>query len=247
MNRPDAPRLRALVVDDEPPARRRLRQLLEATGRVEVVAQARSVDEATRVVGPGDVDVAFLDVHMPGKDGFAYVEEISFEIPVVFVTAYSAFAVRAFDVHAFDYLLKPVDRSRLDRAIDRVANSIDDRPRSGPPAPATSKREEDLLCLQRTGGARFVPLHTIVCILARGDYTEVVLEDGGSELVSVTMRAWEERLPSDRFTRLHRSAIAANSRIERIERSGGRWEAHLQRRNQPIPLSRETARKLRSR
>jgi two-component system LytT family response regulator len=233
------------VVDDEPPARRRLEQLLDATGRVLVVAQARSVAEALQVAKPQDLDVAFLDVHLPGEDGFAYVEQVPFDVPFVFVTAYSTFAVRAFEVAALDYLLKPVDPARLDAALDRVAQKVSRRAGArslSEPTPAANG--QDVLCLQVTGGARFVPLSAIVCILARDDYTEVALEDGTSELVSVTMRAWEERLPRDQFARLHRGAIAAAARIERVERVGGNWQAQLRGVREAIPVSREVAREL---
>jgi two-component system LytT family response regulator len=241
-------RLRALIVDDEPPARRRLKQMLEATGKVEVVALARSVVEALSLATEGDIDIAFLDVHMPGEDGFAYAEQVPFDVPVVFVTAYSTFAVRAFEVAALDYLLKPVEPARLAEAVERVAREVERRARligtAQPGSSATQESGHEVLCLQISGGARFVPLLAIVCILARDDYTEVALEDGTTELVSVTMRSWEERLPREKFTRLHRSVIAATGRIERVERQGSQWQAHVGGVREPLPVSREVAREL---
>jgi two-component system LytT family response regulator len=241
-------RLRALVVDDEPPARRRLKQLLEATGKVEVVALARSVTEALQAANAGEIDVAFLDVHMPGDDGFAYSEQVPFDVPIVFVTAYSTFAVRAFEVAALDYLLKPVEAARLAEAVERVAREVERRARMmGPAQPASSATQEagqEVLCLQIPGGARFVPVMAIVCILARDDYSEVALDDGTTELVSVTMRSWEERLPRERFTRLHRGVIAATGRIERVERLGSQWQAHVGGMREPLAVSRDVAREL---
>jgi two-component system LytT family response regulator len=248
MSSPDFSRLRALVVDDEPPARRRLKQLLEATGKVEVVALARSVTEALQAANAGEIDVAFLDVHMPGEDGFAYAEQVPFDVPIVFVTAYSTFAVRAFEVAALDYLLKPVEPARLTEALDRVVREVERRARLMGPAQlgssATQESGQEVLCLQISGGARFVPLLAIVCILARDDYTEVALEDGTTELVSVTMRSWEERLPREKFTRLHRGVIAATGRIERVARQGSQWQAHVGGVREPLPVSREVAREL---
>ena len=239
----DAAVIRALVVDDEPPARRRLVQLLEATGRVKVVAQARSVARSLEAAAPQDLDVAFLDVHMPVEDGFAYLERTLFEVPVVFVTAYSSFALRAFEVAALDYLLKPVEASRLSTSLDRVARERRRSPggQRGPSAPPVS---QGVVCLPVTAGARFVPLRAIICILARDDYTEVTLDDGSAALVSVTMRAWEERLAGDGFTRLHRGAIAASGRIERVERHGGHWLAWVRGLHTPIPVNRDVAREL---
>ncbi len=244
MTSADHSRFRALVVDDEPPARRRLQQLLEATGRVEIVLQARNVADALQVAKLQDINVAFLDVHMPGADGFAYVEQAPFDVPIVFVTAYSTFAVRAFEVAALDYLLKPVEPSRLDAALDRVARDLGRRRGVVVPNERSATRRQDILCLQITGGARFVPVDEIVCICARDDYTEVAVEDGSSELVSVTMRAWEERLPRDQFARVHRGVIAAIARIERVERVGGHWRAQLRGQRETIPVSREVAREL---
>jgi two-component system LytT family response regulator len=248
MNQANGPRLRALVVDDEPPARRRLQQLLEASGRVEVVALARSVAEALQLAEAQAIDVAFLDVHMPGEDGFAFAEKVPFDVPIVFVTAHSTFAVRAFEVAALDYVLKPVDPSRLAEALDRVSREIRRRGLAmAPVAPVSAAKSttgQEVLCLQVSSGARFVPLNSIVCIMARDDYTEVVLEDGTSELVSVTMRRWTQQLPGDRFTRLHRGAIAATDLIERVELLGGRWQVHVRGRDQVLPLSREVAREL---
>lgn len=245
MTSADHSRFRALVVDDEPPARRRLRQLLEATGRVEIVVQARNVADALQVAKLQEINVAFLDVHMPGADGFAYVEQAPFDVPIVFVTAYSTFAVRAFEVAALDYLLKPVEPSRLDAALDRVARDLGRRRGAAVPKERSATGNgQDILCLQITGGARFVPVDEIVCICARDDYTEVALDDGSSELVSVTMRAWEERLPRDQFARVHRGVIAAIARIERVERVGGHWRAQLRGQRETIPVSREVAREL---
>ena len=235
--------VRAIVVDDEPPARRRLVHLLEATGMVVVVSQARSVAEALDVVAPGDLDVAFLDVHMPVEDGFAFVEKVGVGVPVVFVTAYSSFAVRAFEVAALDYLLKPVESARLATALDRVV-AARRRRLGGSQAPAGPSPGQGVICLQVTAGARFVPLRAIICILARDDYTEVTLDDGSAELVAVTMRAWEERLSGEGFTRLHRGAIAATERIERVERQGAHWLAWVRGLRSTIAVSREVAREL---
>lgn len=242
--------LRALIVDDEPPAQRRLRRLLETTGRVVVVAAAGSVAEALESTGPGDIDVAFLDVQMPQEDGFSYVDKVPFDVSIVFVTAYSTFAVRAFEVAALDYLLKPVDPVRLDAALDRIAMEVRLRSERGDTGYSRTHdglhNEEKLLCLQLTGGARFVPVNAIICVLARDDYTLVVLKDGSSELVSVSMQRWESRLPSNRFERVHRSVIAAIPLIERISRERNRWLAYLTGLRDPIPINRDAARKLRS-
>src|SRR5258705_2506421 len=117
---PTAP-LRAFLVDHEPLALKRLSRMLTATGRVEIVGQATDPEKALPLIGAQPVDVLFLDIHMPGLNGFQVVERVPAGPMVVFTTAHDQHAVRAFEVNAIDYLLKPVERERLDRALDRVA------------------------------------------------------------------------------------------------------------------------------
>ncbi len=131
---------------------------------------------------------------MPEEDGFAFAENVPFDVPIVFVTAYSISAVVAFEVAALDYVLKPVDPLRLAEALNRVAREV--RRRSSTMAPirqvsaANSTTGQEVSRLQVSGGARFVPASAIVCIVARDDYTEVFLEEGTSELVHVTLSAF---------------------------------------------------------
>lgn len=248
------PRLRALIVDDEPPAQRRLMRLLQATGRVEVVLMAQSVEEAINNVSEGDIDVAFVDIQMPREDGFAYVEKVPFEVAIVFVTAFSTYAVRAFEVAALDYLLKPVEPKRLNTMLDRVAERVrthnsprigDDAETKPPSGDRLTDRADRLVCLQLTGGARFVAEKDIVCVLAQDDYTQVMLHDGSAELVSVSMQQWEAKLPAPMFERVHRSAIASVGLIEKVYRLGGRWLAKMQGLADPVPINRAAARRLR--
>jgi two-component system LytT family response regulator len=116
----------ALIVDDEPLARRGIRVRLERDGGFEVIGECASGSEAVSVIRHLEPDVVFLDVQMPGLDGFGVVEQVGVErMPVVvFVTAYDAHALRAFDVHALDYLLKPIDDERFDTAVERDRKSV---------------------------------------------------------------------------------------------------------------------------
>ncbi|MBN2529951.1 MAG: response regulator transcription factor [Deltaproteobacteria bacterium] len=249
--------LRALIVDDEPPAQRRLMRLLLATGRVEVAFMAQSVEEALNNVREGDIDVAFLDIQMPREDGFAYVEKVPFDVAIVFVTAFSSYAVRAFEVAALDYLLKPVEQKRLDAMLNRVEEKmrtgIQPETETGgccvktaPSGDRLADRKARLICLQLTGGARFVAEKDIVCVLAQDDYTQVMLNDGSAELVSVSMQKWEETLPAPMFERVHRSAIASVYLIKKIYRQGGRWLAQMHGLTKPVPINRAAARRLRN-
>ncbi len=112
--------LRAYVVDDEQLAVRRLTRMLEATGRVEVVGRTTDPEAALNVLNRDPIDVLFLDIQMPGLTGFELLERLERDIPVVFTTAYDQYALNAFEVNSIDYLLKPIERERLDRAIDKL-------------------------------------------------------------------------------------------------------------------------------
>jgi len=223
---------RALIVDDEPPARRRLRRLL-GEHPVDVVAEARSVPEArAELLEHPDVDVIFLDVHMPGQQGFDLLEPPGVQASVVFVTAYDVFAVRAFEVHALDYLLKPIEPERLARTLARLRD--------------VRVTSSDIVCVRARSGQRFVHLGDVVCILARDDYSELCLGDGSSELSSVTMSEWEQRLPEESFWRVHRSAIVRLDRLHTLVRRGSSWGARVDGRGDLVPVSRAMAAKLKA-
>ena len=117
-------RLRVLIVDDEPAGRRLLQQLLEREPGIDIVGVCRHGDEALTVLGACAVDLLFLDIRMPGKDGFEVLRALEMPPPVVFVTAYDNFAVEAFEVEAWDYLLKPFDESRLRETLQRVRRRL---------------------------------------------------------------------------------------------------------------------------
>src|SRR5262245_66667036 len=141
--------LRVVVVDDEEPARLAIRQDLEALGGVEIVAECANGFEAVKAVADTTPDLLLLDVQMPKLDGFDVLELVGREVPVIFVTAYDEFALRAFDVHAVDYLLKPFTRERLSAALDRA------RSRRATPAP-------DAAALRTSARAPGTPLERVV-------------------------------------------------------------------------------------
>ena len=254
ISKPGSRFLRALIVDDEPPARRRLLRLLENIGGVSVVAQARSIESIDHdMVLARDVDVIFLDVNMPGQSGVDYAQMLSGETPVVFVTAYPEHAVEAFGVSAVDYLLKPVKQERLMASLERVRSRVDlmhgVRSTKSDGLDLSShlvKNEGEKLALSVRSGLRLIDYSELVSILAQDDYTEVVLVDGTSELVAVTMKAWEQSLSKSQFMRVHRSAIIATQRLQRLERAGSRWHAWVDGYSSPIPVSRSVASAIRS-
>lgn len=252
--------LSALIVDDERLARRELRTLLEAHDAIAVVGEAASVREAVRRVEALGPDVIFLDVQMPRQSGFELLDQVENSFRVVFVTAYDAYALRAFEVNALDYLLKPVHPDRLARTVDRLLAPSDaeppesprpesPRPEAAPPEDSSRRLDgDDHLFLSFDKRSRFVRVRSIVCVCGAGDYSEVVLEDGQRALVSRTLRQWEERLPPRGFVRIHRATIVNLDFVERVEKSDDEaYAVFLRGVEAPVTMSRRQAARVKMR
>jgi two-component system, LytTR family, response regulator len=237
--------MRALIVDDERLARRELRYLLQAHPQVEVVAEAGSVTAAADAVERHQPDLVFLDVQMPGETGFDLFERTALAAHVIFVTAHDEFAVRAFEVNALDYLMKPVNPVRLRQALERAT----DRRPQGPVVSATRRLAyEDSVFLSIDQAPRFVRLASIVSIRAEGDYTRLVGTAGQIGLVLKTMKEWEALLPERHFCRIQRSVIINCGYVLRLEPwFNSSYQVYLQHTDQPITMSRRLARRFRGR
>ena len=192
--------LRLLAVDDEEPALADLVRMLEASPAVAEVHAARSADQALIALAERPLDALFLDVRMPGLDGLelARVLRLLDRPPaVVFVTAYDDFAVRAFELEALDYLVKPVSRQRLDEAVDRVARA----------GPGGGGGADELLPVDvPRGGTRLLARSRIVFLQAHGDYVRVISDDGRF-LLRAALVDLEERWARHGFLRVHRSFV----------------------------------------
>jgi two-component system, LytTR family, response regulator len=223
---PKAMKMRALIVDDEPLARGRIREYLGEADDVEIVGECRTGEQAVEMIGKEEPDLVFLDVQMPGFDGFEVVEAIGTEqMPVtIFVTAFDQYALRAFEAHALDYLLKPFDAERFRQTLERArmqvrqrkATAIDHRLwdllRETRPA---SKYLDRIMIRKRTMSV-LVRATDIDWIEAADNYVELHV---GKEthLMRVTMSWIQERLDSELFVRIHRSFILNVDRIQKME------------------------------
>jgi two-component system LytT family response regulator len=215
-----------LVVDDEGPARRRLRALLEAQPSVELVGEASSGPEAVGAIRALRPDLVFLDVQMPGMNGFEVIEAIGVEaMPVVvFVTAYDEFALAAFDVAAADYLLKPFTEERFARALVR-ALATRERRQGGRDALERLLRQRlgrpsrplERLLVREGERLFFVPTGEILRLSAEGNYVRVRTAAGSHELRE-TLSGLAARLDHERFVRVHRSEIVNRDFVAEIQR-----------------------------
>ena len=209
------PVLNAIIVDDERLARRELRGLLEeAHGTtVRVVGEAESVGAAAELVRTCDADVVFLDVQLTGESGLDLLPRIDPAVAVVFVTAFDQYAVRAFEVNALDYLLKPVAPARLALAVDRLG-----APNDASSAESTARLTmQDRLFLRLDDRMGFIKVADIVSIVADGDYSVVRLAGRQSHRARKALRDWLARLPENVFVRVHRSTIVNLEYVERVE------------------------------
>lgn len=203
--------IRALIVDDEPLARERLRQLLAGHADVDIVANAGNVEEAASACTATTPDVLFLDVNMPMGTGIDLVRTLDPVPPVIFTTAYAEFAVSAFEVNAVDYLLKPIDPERLAQALGRLRQKLS-RPHVALRTPAPSSTR---LAFRLPSQIVFVRPEQVEWIAAEGNYSRVHAT-GKTMLVREMLTAVEQRLDPARFVRVHRSAIINVDMIHKV-------------------------------
>jgi two-component system LytT family response regulator len=210
--------MKALLIDDERLARNELRRLLAKHADITIVGEAANADEARAGVGQLSPELLFLDIQMPGDDGFALLESLELPLPqVIFTTAYDEFAVKAFDFNALDYLLKPVDPARLAAALERL-HKREGSPSGSPLSAGRIARlaPEDKVFVREGERCWFVELKTIRLMESEGNYTRVHFGDAQPQLFR-SLNAMEERLDPRCFFRANRRQIINLAWIDRIE------------------------------
>jgi two-component system LytT family response regulator len=211
-------RLRALVVDDEPLARRTLCELLERERDVELVGVCGDGPRATEAIRSSRPDLLFLDVQMPELDGFGVLRAVrDVQVPaVVFVTAFGEHAVRAFDEEATDYLVKPFDDDRFGRALERARSRIEAVRKESSPE-AEPNRWLERFAVDCAGRISIIPVDTVQWIEAQDYYVQIHAE-GKEHLLRESLRNLETRLDPRRFARVHRSAIVNVECVKQLRR-----------------------------
>jgi two-component system LytT family response regulator len=239
--------LRVAIVDDEALARQILRELLGEHDDVEIAAECANGFEAVKAVTEQKPDLLLLDVQMPKLDGFDVLELVG-PVPVIFVTAYDAFAIRAFEVHAVDYLLKPFGAERLAEALDRARARLAARtpvPARELAAAAQARRTPLARILVRDrGDVHVIPVERIDYIEAQDDYV-AVKAGGRSHLKEQTLADLERLLDPGRFIRIHRRYLLNVARLARIETSSTESRAAILADGTELPISRSGYARLR--
>ncbi|MEZ4416805.1 MAG: LytTR family DNA-binding domain-containing protein [Gemmatimonadota bacterium] len=221
--------LTAVVVDDEPHARSKIRRFLSEDARIRVVAEASDGLEALEVLERERPHLVFLDIQMPGMDGFEVLQQLdpSVQPQVIFVTAHDDHALRAFEVHALDYLLKPVDPDRFTETLQRAVDAHERGTEAPLPAALRATLAErtpiERFLVRSRGRMVLVPVAQVEWIGAAGNYVEVHVGDA-VHLVRGTLADVEDRLPAGCFARIHRSTIIRLDRIKELQPwSHGDW------------------------
>ena len=234
----------SVIVDDERLARVALQNLLESYRNIVVAGEANDCNSAARLISEIKPDLLFLDVQLIDESGFDLLPMIQQDpFPrILFVTAHDTYAVRAFEVNALDYLLKPINPERLDQAIRKL------RDQPSQESPEHEYRYSDTLLLSTDfKTSRFVKIASILIITPVGNYTEVSTIDGIRCVVLKTLKQWEQELPVDHFIRIHKSTIVNREHVEKIVKaSDAHHELYLKTMPEPLSISRRSMQQLRN-
>jgi two-component system LytT family response regulator len=235
--------LKAIIVDDERLARVNLKKLLVPHPEIEIAGETCSCQGAVDLINMFNPQLVFLDIQLSGETGFDLLDMIDSAIKIIFVTAYDEYAIRAFEVNAIDYLLKPVNPERLRVAIDKVITRE-----------KTKKREtrnyeyyDSIYVRLNNYASRFIKISSITSIEPVGNYSKIVTVEGKHCLVLKTLKQWQEELPDNNFVRIHRSSIVNIEHVDHIEKnSNSQQRAYLKNIPEPLEVSRRYAKKLKS-
>jgi len=235
--------LKAVIVDDEALARQLINEYLQEYPQISVIAECRSGRQAIKAINEGKPDVVFLDIRMPGMDGFEVIEHLDHAPRIVFCTAHTDFALKAFEVNAVDYLLKPYDRKRFARAIQKVLeghrSETDEFDRLVKVLQEVRSPNAKFESVFVRSGKRITAVRTadILWIEANGDYCDLHT-DNASYLSNLSLSALESRLDPVKFTRVHRSFIVSTAAITHLTSDGEGGYVALLRNGARVRVSR---------
>lgn len=228
----------AYIVDDEPLAIKSLRKKLESFDEIEIIGESTRMAKALNEIKSTSPDILFLDIQLDEGTGFDLLNKMEYKGKVMFVTAYDEFALRAFEVNALDYLLKPISLERLEEAINKLKGDHNETVIKHLNNNIKYKYTDRIFIMDKNL-IRFILLESIVLINAARDYTMIETIDGRKSIMMRTMHEWEDKLPHEHFVRVHRSYIVNINHIERIVRnSTSSAKIFLKNHSEPIALSR---------
>ena len=236
--------LSAIVIDDERLARLTLKKDLEKFPEIIIAGEASNITTAKSLIEQINPDLLFLDIQLSDGSGFDLLNQIDYTGRIIFVTAYDEYAIRAFEINAVDYLLKPISSKRLKKAIDKLYNTDDQNIHK-----TTAKLNyEDHLMVMHNKSVNFIKINTITYIKASREYSFINTSDGKEYLTSISIGEWESRMPEQNFCRIHRSTIINFDYIININHHiTGSAEVIIQGIPEPLNISRNYFRNLKIR
>jgi two-component system LytT family response regulator len=236
-------KIRVLIIDDEEPARVLIRHFLAKHNNIDIVGECGDGFCGLKSIKDLEPDLLLLDIQMPKLTGFELLELLDNKPEIIFSTAYDEYAIKAFDMSAIDYLLKPFSQQRFDEAIykavdkinsgKKVADSIHSLTSSRPEGSPSLSR----IVIRKGNSISFIPVDSIIYIRSEDDYV-MIFYSGGKALKQQTMKYYENNLPDEDFIRTHRSAIVRINQIERIEPYGKDTYRAIMKDGTRIPVSR---------
>ena len=240
--------IRAIIVDDEELARHVLRELISAHPDIEIVAECKNGFEAVKAVTELKPDLVFLDIQMPKLDGFEVLELIGSDVAIVFCTAYDQYALRAFEVNAVDYLLKPFGSERFEAGLSRARQRMGEQKRVPADLGTTARapgQHADRLVLRDGSDVHIIPIAKLDYVEAQDDYVALASE-GKKRLKQQTISSLEQTLDPSRFLRVHRSYILNIERLKKLEPYGKDSHVAILTDGTRLPVSRSGYNRLRT-
>lgn len=225
----------ALIIDDERLARVALRKKLEKFMEIEVVGEASGINTGVKAIEELRPDLLFLDIQLTDGSGFDLLSSINYNGKVIFVTAFDKYAIRAFEVNAIDYLLKPVSQKRLKESIQKLNDSEEKSKYINP----VKLEYDDRIMIMVKNTMHFIKLDSVICINASKDYTFLFTSDGKKFLSLKSMHDWDQSLPEKDFARIHRSWIINFNYVNITEKSGSTGKVQMMGMQNPLEISRK--------
>jgi len=240
--------IRTILIDDEPLARSMVKEYLQHHAEIEIVAECNDGFEGVKAIGQHKPDLIFLDIQMPKINGFEMLELLESPPAVIFTTAFDEYAIKAFESHAIDYLLKPFSKERFDKALQKwmsVRNAVESKNTSALIESVAQPEERQRIVVKKGANIVIVPVHAVYYIEAYDDYVKIHTKEG-FYLKKKTMSHYEQALDPALFVRVHRSYLLNVQELTKIEPMEKDNHVALLKNGMRIPLSQSGYTKLRS-
>ena len=238
--------LKTIIVDDSKAIREELKILLTEFPQIVFAGEASNIQQAVRLVESIKPDLIFLDIQLQNESGFDLLEKTDVTAKIIFVTAYNQYAIRAFEVNALDYLLKPIQLNRLKQAIERTIPA--EQAGKGDTTSEQGKvNYDDVVYLMINHSLKFLKVANLKAIMAQGKYSFIVYGENKQDLVSKTLLEWESILPEKYFVRIHRSTIVNFEFVDKVKRCpNNTHEVYINNIDKPFIMSRRYAARLKA-